>query len=40
MFPIRVMEIKQIPRKKKPCVIKSKGEIQQYPDYEEDSDEE
>lgn len=28
------------PRKKKPCVIKSKGEIQQYPDYEEDSDEE
>lgn len=40
MFPIRVMEIKQIPRKKKPCVIKSKGEIQQYPDYEENSDEE
>ena len=25
MFPIRVMEIKQIPRKKKPCVIKAKG---------------
>ena len=26
-----VMEIKQIPRKKKPCVIKAKGEIRQYP---------
>lgn len=41
MFTITVSKISEVSEKTEPCIIKSKGEIQQYPDWdEEDWDEE
>ena len=36
MFTITVSKINEIPEKMESRIIKSKGNIQQYPDWEED----
>lgn len=38
MFAIRISKISEVPEKMEPCIIKSKGTIQQYPDWDEEWD--
>ena len=36
MFTITVSKVSEVSEKAEPCIIKSKGEIQQYPDWDEE----
>lgn len=38
MFAIRISKISEVPEKMEPRIIKSKGTIQQYPDWDEEWD--
>ena len=40
MFRIRVQKIEEAAKKEPPKLLKSKGEVKQYPDWDEDEDEE
>lgn len=39
MFTINVQKITEVPKAAKPCVIKEKGQIEQYPDLDDEYDE-
>ena len=40
MFTINVQKITEVPKGAKPCVVKEKGYIEQYPDWEDEDDNE
>lgn len=35
MFTINVQKITEVPKAAKPCVVKEKGHVEQYPDWDE-----